>query len=146
MDPAEPSQGEPISEAELAYYYHGFLSALRRYRSLAVIGWVVAAAGFLSLILGWRTETSHGLLDIALSVLTLTAGVGIVQAGVASLDAYVRVPVRELQGKRGEVPPPPVVKILELMAEVAAGGWQEAFAALRQLRAIGKASGFSEPP
>ncbi len=144
LEPAESPIPPPITEAEMSFYYHGFLSALRRYRALALIGWAAVAAGFLFLMLDWRAEATHGLLDIALSVLTMTAGVGLVQAGVASLDAYVRIPARELQGKRGEVPPAPLGEILELMGEVATGGWQEAFAAIRRLRAIGRSSGFPD--
>src|SRR5512140_2653543 len=92
MDQEQPNaeQPSPRAEAELMYCYFGFASSLRRYRRMTLLGWVVAAAGFLSLMIGWREGTPHGMLDLILSVLTIAAGIGLVQQSVMALEAYIR--------------------------------------------------------
>ncbi len=139
----EPAHGAPLTEAEVAFFYVGFLTILRRYRSLVLIGWTVVAGGFCSLMLGWWS--SLPLAFAMSSILTMAAGVALVHLAVATLETYVRVPARDLQGKRGEPPVAPLDEILGLMDSVSAGGWQEAFAAISRLQAIGTSLGFPDP-
>jgi len=145
-DTANPGDGAPsaakLTNAEIEYYYRGFLTVLRRYRSLALVGWAVVAVGFGILVIGWRTETH--LVEIILASLTMMSGIIVVHFGVTVLDTYVRIPVRELQGAPTEPLEPPLNEILELMNDVASGGWQEAFGALNRLRAIAKTHGLPD--
>ncbi len=130
-----------LLEAGRAYCYPGFASSLRRYRRMTVLGWVVVAAGFLSLMIGWRDVTSHGMLDLLLSTLAMASGVGIVQQSVMTLESYVRtrgILVSAIpQAERG----PAIDEALALMEEVETGGWQDAYAALKKLRALGTTHG-----
>lgn len=145
MTTPEDSAVGPMTDAELDYFYRGFYTVLLRYRAMTLMGWIIVAAGFASLVLGWRTETPHGIVDLALSCLTMFAGVGLVHLSVVSLDTYVRIPVMGLQGKTGDaVSVPAIAAILELMKDVNEGGWQEAYAALRRLRTLGRDAGL--PP
>ncbi len=127
----------------MAFFYVGFLMVLRRYRSLVLIGWAVVVAGFCSLMLGWWSALPPAC--AVSSILTMAAGVALVHLAVSTLDTYVRVPARDLEGKRGEPPVAPLDEILGLMESVSAGGWQEAFAAIRRLQAIGTSLGFPDP-
>lgn len=144
----EPSGVTPsMSEAELEYYYRGLYTVLRRYRAMTLLGWALVAAGFASVVLGWRYGMPHGLIDILLSGLTVAAGVAVVYQGVAALETYVRVPVLSLQGKDGEEEASAVVKeILEIIREIDNGGWQEAYLAVRKLRELGVARGLPNLP
>jgi hypothetical protein len=139
------SQRSPREEAEMSYCYFGFASSLRRYRRMTVLGWVVVAAGFLSLMIGWREGTPHGMLDLALSVLAIAAGIGIVQQSVMSLEAYVRPRNILFAAVPAEERRPAINAMIALMDDVEAGGWQEAYVALGKLRTLGAAHGLPAP-
>jgi hypothetical protein len=138
-------QRSPHEEAELAYCYFGFASSLRRYRRMTVLGWVVVAAGFLSLMIGWREGTPHGLLDLVLSVLAIAAGIGLVQQSVMSLEAYVRSKTILFAAVPATNRPPAINEMIALMDDVETGGWQEAYAALGKLRTLGTVHGLPVP-
>jgi hypothetical protein len=143
----EPDIPPPMSEAELEYYYYGLYRMLRRYRTMTLLGWAVVAAGLASMVLGWRYGMPQGLIDILLSCLTITAGVAVVYQGVAALETYVRVPVLSLQGKSSESEAAGIVReILEIIREIDAGGWQEAYLAVRKLRDLGALHGLPPLP
>jgi len=109
---------------------------------MTIFGWLVAAAGFLSLALGWRVETVREILDLALSCLAIAAGIAVVHVSVQALDDFVRVTSAALSRTLGPgVSTGPVVELLALLSDVETGGWQEAFAALRRLQHIGRAPG-----
>jgi hypothetical protein len=136
-----------MSDAEMEYYYRGLYRVLGRYRTLTLMGWAFVVAGLASIVLGWRYGTPHGLMDVLLSSLTIAAGVALVFQSVASLDAYVRIPVLALQGKSSEAEAPVVVKeILEVVREIESGGWQEAYLAVRKLRELGTLHGLPHLP
>ncbi len=145
QEPSTTVQPSPGTEAELAYWYFGFASALRRYRRMTVLGWAVVAAGFLSLMIGWREGMPHGILDLALSVLATAAGIGLVQQSVMTLESYVRPRGILSAATPAESRRPVVDDLFALMEEVDGGGWQEAYAALRKIRMLGAAHGLPEP-
>jgi hypothetical protein len=143
----EPVTPQSMSDAEMEYYYRGLYRALGRYRILTLMGWAFVVAGLASIVLGWRYGTPHGLMDILLSSLTIAAGVALVFQSVASLDAYIRIPVLALQGKSSEAEATPAVReILGIVREIDSGGWQEAYLALRELRALGTLHGLPHLP
>jgi hypothetical protein len=120
------------SRAELEFYYFGFYGVLRRYRTMTVLGWAIVALGVASIPLSWRLGTPHGILDTALSLAAILAGLLVVQQCVTSLSSYVRVPFHEREA--GTPPPHPALQSIEqLMRDVDEGGWQDAFTAIRML-------------
>jgi len=136
-----------MSEAELEYYYYGLHRMLRRYRTMTLLGWAFVTAGFLSVVIGWRYSTLQGLTDVLLSCLTIAAGVALVFQSVASLEAYVQVPVQLLQGKTSDDQASEVVReIMNIISDIDRGGWQEAYVAIQKLRDLGAAHGLPSLP
>lgn len=126
-----PEHSHP-ARAELEFYYFGFYAVLRRYRTMTVLGWAIAALGVASIPISWRLGTPHGIMDTALSLGTILAGLLVVQQCVTSLSSYVRVPFREREA--GAPPAHPALQAIEqLMRDVDEGGWQDAFTAIRTL-------------
>lgn len=144
-EPSAALQRSPHEEAELAYCYFGFAASLRRYRRMTVLGWAVVAAGFLSLMIGWREGTPHGLFDLVLSALAIAAGIGLVQQSVMSLEGYVRSKDILFAAVAAAERRPATNEMLALMDDVESGGWQEAYGALGKLRTLGAAHGLPEP-
>jgi hypothetical protein len=132
---------DTISPDEIAFYYHGFLRVLRRYRYMTFLGWLIVAVGFISILLGWKLGFPHGLIDISLSVVTILAGILVVQQAVTALDAYIDVPFR-----KSETLNPHLVEIHDLMTSVNGGGWWEANAAIRTLETMAEKLGESTDP
>ena len=123
-------------------YIRGTGSMLRRFRRMTIFGWLVAAMGFLSLVLGWRAETAHEILDLTLSCLAIASGIVVVHVSIQALDEYVKVVITALRRPLlPETPAGPVAELLAVLNDVDAGGWQDAFAALRRLEEIGRAAG-----
>lgn len=125
----------PLSpdDAALDYYYTGFLRTLRHHRIATIAGWSVAAAGGAGVFASCRA--GDGLLSTAIPLSALCAGIALVQQSVARLDAYVAIPF--------PAPDPETIArfpllaaCAKLMQDVDAGGWQEAYAALRTLRGM----------
>ena len=125
-----------LSEPELEYYYFGFHRILMRFRSITLLGWVVVLVGAISLPLGWKFGQPNGLIDVALSIATLVAGLLVVQQGVAALQSYVNVPFHE-QGGSKEASHPAIEEIRRLMKEIEDGGWWEANGGIQKIQEIG---------
>ena len=123
---------KPPSEAELQFYYFGLYQVLQRYRVGTTAGWLIVSLGVVSLPLGWKFGTPHGLVDIALSVGVILAGLFVVQQNVAALSSYLNVPFgsRDNSGERHMV----IDEVEALMKEIESGGWQEAYAAIGKLK------------
>jgi len=105
----------------------GFLEALKRYRRVTLVGWMVAAGGAMALVLRWRSPGLLGLLDIVLSAATIAAGILLVSYGIEGLSAFIRTALAALHKEE-------LTELRELMEEVEDGGWQDAFAALARVR------------
>jgi hypothetical protein len=130
----------------LDFFYFGFFQALRRFRFFTMTGWLLAGAGVGAIALRWGPVWSGDPVSIVLCGLLFTGGIVIVQASIAALGSYVRIPFP---------PPPPgsadmehlqaVEEILPLLKEVDEGGWQEAFRAMVSLREIGSRHGLPPP-
>lgn len=133
------------TDAELQFYYFGFYRILKRYRSMTLIGWFVVLAGCVSVPLGWSAGRTCELIDLALSGFAIFAGLALVWQSVASLDAYVSIPYPSGRPGNGDGEIPVVRgEIMEIMQDVTAGGWQEAYAGLSRLKEIGGRHGL--PP
>jgi hypothetical protein len=120
------------TEGELGFYYFGLYTVLRRYRVMTVLGWTIVFLGLASLPLSWQFGTPHGLIDTLLSLGTVVAGLAVVQQSVASLSSYLHVPFSSRPGA-ASVSPPAIQYIEEMMQDIDAGGWQEAYAAIAKL-------------
>ena len=133
-----------MAESDVAEYIRSFSASLRRFRTTTIFGWLITTAGFISLAMGWRAESFHEILDLALSCLAMVAGVTVVHVSVQALEGYVQVAMRALQGEPvNHTGTGQSAELLTLMREVRDGGWQEAFTALRKVRTFG---GEAEPP
>jgi hypothetical protein len=125
------------SERELHFYYFGLYKALKRYRFSTVLGWLIVLVGCSAVPLGWQLGGPRGAIDIVLSVCTVVAGLVVVQQAVASLSSYLTVPFASTtDGEQLQEPPLVIKEIIDLMNDVEAGGWQEAYAAIRKLKEI----------
>lgn len=130
------------TEAELQFYYFGFYRALKRYRTVTLIGWSVVLTGCASVPLGWNIGRPGGLIELALSGFTILAGLALVWQSVTSLDEYVKIPYPSRQSGNGNGETPAMMgEIIEIMRDVADGGWQEAYAGLRKLKELGTKHG-----
>ena len=125
---------KPLSDAELRYYYLGFHKALKRYRAITIIGWIVVVIGCVSFPVGWSVGRPGGLIEIALSCATVVAGLGLVSQSISSLDAYIRITLPFAQnGEQHSV----IHEVVEIMKDVDEGGWQEAYAAIMKIEELG---------
>jgi hypothetical protein len=144
MNPSD-LHADRLQDPFLHFSYFGLFSALRRYRAVAFLGWGIVAVAAGALFLLRHLSGSVGLAAIGVAVLAAVAGVALVQVSVAALGAYVRIPFPEPpEQSRAELPGEAVRELKETIRTVEAGGWQEAFAALEGLRAIGARYGL--PP
>ena len=139
MDQTNPIQQpvvvvpKPLSDAELRYYYLGFHKALKRYRAITIIGWIVVVIGCVSFPVGWSVGRPGGLIEIALSCATVVAGLGLVSQSISSLDAYIRIVLPF--APNGEQHPV-IHEVVEIMKDVDDGGWQEAYVAIKKMEEL----------
>jgi hypothetical protein len=134
---AETSQPDNQPPSDLGRYVLEFTRALQRYRTTTILGWMITAAGFASLVLGWRAGSLRDMLDLSLSCFTMIGGVWTVHVSVQSLEAHVKLSLHALETTGGDVRMDGLrAELAHLMSEVHEGGWQEAFAALRRLREL----------
>lgn len=131
---------------EIEFYYHGFHRALRRYRTATFTGWIIAFAGVAGIPLGWSSASMHGVLDLLLCGGTIVAGLLVVSEAVSFLAAYVAVPFPPLRAADEAAQDTGLVaEIRLLMKDVEGGGWQEAYAAIGTLKALGVRHGLPDP-
>lgn len=133
--PQEPglAAGTTLSDGELRYFYFGFHQALKRYRSMTIVGWVVVVIGCVSFPVGWSMGRHGGIVDIVLSCATIVAGLGLVSQSISSLETYMKIalPFTFNGGHH-----PLVREVVEIMRDVDDGGWQEAYAAIRKVEGL----------
>ena len=130
-----------LSDIELRFYYSGFFKALKRYRTITIIGWLVVGIGCVSFPVGWSLGRPNGIIEIGLSCATIVAGLGLVWQGIVTLERYVRIALPcDHNGEQH----PLIHRILEIMKDVDEGGWQDAYAAIRKVEQLGVE--FSLPP
>jgi hypothetical protein len=133
-----------MDEAALDFYYYGFYAALKRFRTVAGVGWLVTGAGAGAFVVRWQVAHFPGWFDIVVCCGCIVAGITVVQTAVAALTAYVRVPFplpAPTEGPEGDV----IVRLKGLMMEVGDGGWREAGEAIRRVRELGEGSGLPSP-
>lgn len=134
-----------MNTEHLEFRYFGFFAVLRRYRTTTVIGWGVTAAGMAGFIASWGIPGARGLLDAALAVATVLAGLTVVQVSVMSLQSYVSVRFPPLPEGVPEAERAALEALEPVMAEVRDGGWQDAFHAIGEVRGIGERWGLPQP-
>ena len=122
-----------MTDDELQYFYFGFYRILRRYRSTSVLGWIIVLFGCLSIPLGWNLGRATGFVDVALTVLTMLAGLSLVWQNISALQEYIRI---SFPRSSSSEPDPARLEIQTVMKEVDDGGWQEAYAAIEKLNEI----------
>jgi hypothetical protein len=127
------------------FRYFGFFAVLRRYRSMTVTGWGVAAIGVLALVLSWGLPGGRGLLNIGLSCVLAAAGVLVVQAAVMGLHAYVSVPFPPVPPDLHDTDRLALEQIEPVITAVRDGGWEDAFHAIAEVKAIGERAGLPAP-
>jgi hypothetical protein len=128
----------------LEFYYYGFYAALRRFRAVAVVGWLVALLGFVAFFFAWDIVRPGGWFNLFLCCGTVVSGIAVVQIAVSALNAYVRIPFS--YGEDRENGAAEVVDALRLiMREVEEGGWREAQVAIRGLLKVGERFGLPHP-
>jgi hypothetical protein len=128
---------ESVSATESAarFFIYGFHAVLRRYRAMTLLGWAAVAWGGATVVLGWNYGQPHGVFDLMLSLAAVLAGVALVQQSVAALSSYVQIPYPMPPGAQ-ETVSGIFTKCAELMKEVDAGGWQDAYNALTRIRQL----------
>ena len=129
-----------LSDNEIGYYYTGFLRVLRRYRTMTTLGWVIVLAGFVSLFIGWNLGFPHGLIDLALSSLSILSGILVVQQAVAALQEFVSIPYPSQQSEHAAL-----TEVRKLMEDIQRGGWREARGATGQLEKLADKHKISGP-
>jgi len=121
------------TEAELQFFYFGLYKILKRYRFTTILGWLIVFIGAASTPLGWEFGRPHGLIDVALSMGTIAAGLMLVQQSVSFLDAYINVPF-PTSSNGGWGQSAAINEINQLIKDIDEGGWQEAYAAIGILK------------
>lgn len=134
-----------MSTEHLEFRYFGLTAVLRRYRTTTVIGWGVTAAGMAGFIASWGIPGARGLLDVILAVATVLAGLTVVQVSVMSLQSYVSIQFPPLPEDVPEAERAALGELEPVVAEVRDGGWQDAFHAIGEVRAIGERWGLPPP-
>ena len=134
-----------LSDTETQLYYFGLYRALKRYRLAILLGWAIVVLGVSSIVIGCRLAGLQSLLELALSVCTTAAGLGLVQLGISSLGEYVRLLMQSAaDAKRGEGGV--MEEIIRLMEDIDQGGWQEALSALKKLEGMATTHGLPPLP
>jgi hypothetical protein len=136
----------PPSPEEIAFFYHGFYRVLRRFRVATLAGWIIVFAGLAGIPLGWRSSSMHGMMDLMLCGGTIVAGLVVVSEAVSFLAGYtaIRFPSRP-SDPSGETETGLAQEVSVLMKDVEGGGWQDAYAAIGALKAIGTRHGLPAP-
>lgn len=129
----EPFVAKPLSEVEFRYYCSGFHRALKRYRAMTIIGWVVVVIGCASFPVGWSLGRHAGIIEIVLSCMVIVAGLAIVWQSISSLESYTNI---VLPASHIDEMHPMVREVLEIMKDVDDGGWQEAYGAMRKMEKL----------
>jgi hypothetical protein len=111
------------------------MKVLKRYRVITFTGWLVVFIGAISLPIGWKYGQPHGLIDIALSVLTIVAGIMAIQQAVWGLESFLGVPFADAEHELPDKPPA-ITEIELLMREINEGGWWEANGGIKKLEEI----------
>lgn len=139
MDQTHPTQQtaatqlNALTDAELRYYYFGFHKALKRYRTITIIGWIVVVMGCVSFPVGWSVGRPGGLIEIVLSCATVVAGLVLVSQSISALDAYIRITLPFTHnGEQHSM----IHEVIEIMKDVDDGGWQEAYAAVQKMEGL----------
>jgi hypothetical protein len=128
-EPLQVHEGEgELTPDEIQFYCTGFHVVLKRFCVLTVVGWAITALGFIGVLLLWKTDLPHGMLDLLPGVAAFVAGILVVQINVTALQSYVQVPFPP-----GERPAEKVLELRRWMQEVADGDWRDACAVLRRL-------------
>jgi hypothetical protein len=127
----------------LDFYYHGLYGALKRFRAFALLGWGVVVASAAVLYLGRDLVRPASWFVPLLCAGAAASGIALVQAGIAGLTAYVRIPWPwpEDDGSPREH----LRALKEVMEAVDRGGWREASTALDALEKIGRDAGLPPP-
>lgn len=131
-----------MTESESAYYYHGLYRVLIRYRRVSVYGWGLVFVAIVAGPWGWNITDDGAALRVLLSVLAILAGLSLVWQNISALEEYLRVPFPP--SGQSATNPPVIEEIQSLMKEVDEGGWQDAYAAIGRLRAIGERHGLPQ--
>jgi hypothetical protein len=134
-----------VNTEHLEFKYFSFYAALRRYRTTTIIGWGVTAAGMAGFITSWGIPGAHGLLDVILAAAAIVAGLTVVHVSVMGLQSYVSVEFPPLPHDAPETDRAALEALAPVMIAVRDGGWQEAFHAIGELRAIGERWGWQPP-
>jgi len=141
MAPPDPGIDQSLRRSCQMLY-----AALRRHRRTTIMGWTVTAAGCVGMIRGWDLLSSRDIVSVGISLVAIVAGILLVHESVgflAALSAWLQ-----------NEPPPaeadPVARELharlkEIAREIDNGGWQEAFAALGQVRTLAASYGIELP-
>jgi hypothetical protein len=134
----------PVDERVLEFYYYGFYAVLKRFRSVALLGWLVVLLGVGAFFLGWDVSRPRGWIDLVLCCGGVVCGIAVVQIAIGALNAYVRIPFPspgDADGEKSEF----VECSREIMKEVEEGGWREAQAAIRAVENLGVRYGLPVP-
>jgi hypothetical protein len=129
----------------LEFYYHGFRSALFRYRRLTIIGWLATAIGCTGLLASCREAFSGDVFALAIPLCAVVAGLALVHQSVAALDAYVAIPFPKPDPE--QVPSyicEAVSECTRWMGEIERGGWQDAFHAIGAMATLAERYGLGE--
>ena len=114
-------------------------AALRRHRRTTITGWAVTAAGCLGIVWSWDPASPHGLFGIGMSAVAIVAGILLVQESVGFLTAVVAYVQNEPLPADGDAATQELhTRLTEISREIDSGGWQEAFAALGQVRSLAR--------
>lgn len=134
-----------MSTEHLEFRYAGLHAALKRYRTTTVIGWGVAAAGMAGFVASWGIAGARGILDVVLAGAAVLAGLTVVHVSVMGLQSYVSVRFPPVPQDLPEAERAALEALEPVMAAVRDGGWQDAFHAIGEVRAIGERCGLAPP-
>jgi len=133
---------DPHTESRLQFSYFGLYAVLKRYRAMTILGWMIVLVGISGILWGWNLSSLHGLIDIAMAVFTILAGLAVVQLSVTSLSTYTGASFPEpAEGVSSGTSAAALEELNTITKEVHEGGWQEAFAAIDRLRSLADTHG-----
>jgi hypothetical protein len=97
------------------------------------------------LIASWGIPGARGLVDVLLGGATVLAGITVVHVSVMSLQTYVSIRFPPLPPEVPDAERAALEALEPVMAGVRDGGWQDAFHAIGEVRAIGERWGLPPP-
>jgi hypothetical protein len=127
-----------VNSEHLDFLYYGLYAVLRRYRAMTILGWGISAAGVAGFIASWSIPGAFGLHSAVLAALVVLAGLALVQVSVMALQSYVSIRFPPLPAGSTETDLALRETLDQVTAGVRDGGWEDAFQAIRELRAIGE--------